>query len=507
MRLKITAQIKQHAGDMLSECQDSFNINFENMSFAVADGVSQAYRPELWSRLLTEYFVQHPDTFFVGNDKNYKINPDLNLKDKWEELVDQAYEEATDNERFLLDMKRSSVNIGASTFIGVQFSDGAIRYFAIGDSVLFFYSFQRRRLEIISSMIGDGGVLSFNNSPEYIDTNEQNHGNIIQGSFDYEDGIILMATDALSDWIVEQQDSFEQAIERLIQCKNHKDYDTLINELRLGKQLPKLKDDDTTFIAIEISETSLSEVTTEFSYAESFDNLIKYESVLELKKRTEQYEAAQGEISRLENSIRRVEKNLKALENVKATLENSLEKERNEHAALKTQFSTLSKAKDASIKNLEIRLESAKSAANQRKNDIVSLEKTISKLEGEVRHLKNNEALLSKQISDLKKTIQSLKAMHTSSSRIDYNELDALQTQLNTEIAEKSTVLKQIEEIKNLLDQIRLAYDVSQHSLTNYDALLTLLNLFSSENPLIEVTFIEKQNFGKSMGDGGFQLG
>ena len=45
MKIKFTSHIKQHAGDILLECQDSFNYNLENLSFAVSDGVSQAYRP------------------------------------------------------------------------------------------------------------------------------------------------------------------------------------------------------------------------------------------------------------------------------------------------------------------------------------------------------------------------------------------------------------------------------------------------------------------------------
>lgn len=515
MRLKITAQIKQHAGDMLSECQDSFDMNIENLSFAVADGVSQAYRPELWSRLLTKYFVQNPETFFVWNNTNIKLNSNHALKDRWEELVEQAYEEATDNERFLLDMKRSSINIGASTFIGVQFKEDGIQYFTIGDSVLFFYSFQRRKIEIISSMLGDGDSLAFNNSPEYIDTNEQNHGSIIEGRLDYEDGIILMATDALSDWIVEQQEAFEQALGKLTDCKNHKEYDTLINELRSGKQLPKLKDDDTTFIVIEISEANSREITTEFSYAESFENLIKNESVIELKKRTEQFEAAQGEISRLETSIRRGEKALKALEQEKSTLENSLDQERKDHGALRTQYSKLRKETNESIKNLEQQLAAARTTLGQRKKEIGSqsdrikdLEKKITELEGEIRRYKKNVTDLNKQIGELNKTIQSSKTMNaTAASRVDSEELKSLQTQLNTEIAGKSAVLKQIEEIKILLAQIRQAYDASECCLTNYDALLTLLNLFSKEGQIIEMTFIEKQSFSKSTGDGGFQLG
>ena len=65
MKIFLTAHIKQHAGDILLECQDSFDYNLEKKTFSVSDGVSQAYRPELWSRLLTSSFVNNPDTWCI----------------------------------------------------------------------------------------------------------------------------------------------------------------------------------------------------------------------------------------------------------------------------------------------------------------------------------------------------------------------------------------------------------------------------------------------------------
>lgn len=121
MKIKFTAHIKQHAGDVLLECQDSFDYNLENLSFAVSDGVSQAYRPELWSRILTKAYVTSPDSFFVRNEAGqYVINSNLGLSCKWSEEEKAAYRNASPQERFILDMKKNSINIGAATFIGVK---------------------------------------------------------------------------------------------------------------------------------------------------------------------------------------------------------------------------------------------------------------------------------------------------------------------------------------------------------------------------------------------------
>ena len=165
MRIKLTAHIKQHAGDVLLECQDSFDYNIENLSFAVSDGVSQAYRPELWSRILTKAFVTSPDSFFVRNEADqYVINSNLGLSNKWAEDEKAAYKNASPQEQFILDMKKNSINIGAATFIGVKLEKGGIVYHTIGDSVLFFFDYETKELSAYSSMMPESGEMVFNNS-------------------------------------------------------------------------------------------------------------------------------------------------------------------------------------------------------------------------------------------------------------------------------------------------------------------------------------------------------
>ena len=276
MKIKFTTHIKQHAGDILLECQDSFNYNLENLSFAVSDGVSQAYRPELWSRVLTEAYVNNPETFFIkDSDNNLVVNPVLGLSSKWNEAENLAYKNATPQEQFVLDMKKNAINVGAATFIGIKLVKEGISFQTIGDSVLFFFDYETKKLMAYSSMMPESGDMVFNNNPEYIDSNECNHGKVISGLLPYREGILFLATDALSDWIVERRfpsDKIENILKDLMAISTHDAFDIWVDNARNDANPTKLKDDDTTFIAI-ISENKVESIkvsSTKPSYIHLF---------------------------------------------------------------------------------------------------------------------------------------------------------------------------------------------------------------------------------------------
>ena len=316
MKIKFTAHIKQHAGDVLLECQDSFDYNLENLSFAVSDGVSQAYRPELWSRILTKAYVTSPDSFFVRNEAGqYVINSNLGLSCKWSEEEKAAYRNASPQEQFILDMKKNSINIGAATFIGVKFKKEGIVYHTIGDSVLFFFDYDTKELTAYSSMMPESGEMVFNNSPEYIDTNECNHGKVASGILPYKKGILFMATDALSDWIVERKASaevIETILQDMMSIPSHEDYDYFIDCARNDDNPTKLKDDDTTFIALEFTDIEGEEPVIEQNYTEKFDNLYLTNLICELNHVKNDLEEQRSKCSKLElalkNNVRQINK-------------------------------------------------------------------------------------------------------------------------------------------------------------------------------------------------------
>lgn len=443
MKIKFTAHIKQHAGDVLLECQDSFDYNLENLSFAVSDGVSQAYRPELWSRILTKAYVTSPDSFFVRNEAGqYVINSNLGLSCKWSEEEKAAYRNASPQERFILDMKKNSINIGAATFIGVKLKKEGIVYHTIGDSVLFFFDYDTKELTAYSSMMPESGEMVFNNSPEYIDTNECNHGKVVSGILPYKKGILFMATDALSDWIVERKASaevIETILQDMMSIPSHEDYDYFIDCARNDENPTKLKDDDTTFIALEFTDIDGEEPIIEQNYTEKFDNLYVTNLICELNHVKNDLEEQRSKRSKLElalkNNVRQINK---LTEEVDATKEQDKERE---ISTLKTNAQGLT----SQINKLQGELNVARREKSSLDSSVSSLKNDKQRLSAENQRLKTDNQRLTKENQQLREHITS----------DNDGEIAELKNKLNVSQAKEQQVIKQLKALQDSLIELK----------------------------------------------------
>lgn len=447
MKIKFTAHIKQHAGDVLLECQDSFDYNLENLSFAVSDGVSQAYRPELWSRILTKAYVTSPDSFFVRNEAGqYVINSNLGLSCKWSEEEKAAYRNASPQERFVLDMKKNSINIGAATFIGVKLKKEGIVYHTIGDSVLFFFDYDTKELTAYSSMMPESGEMVFNNSPEYIDTNECNHGKVVSGILPYKKGILFMATDALSDWIVERKASaevIETILQNMMSIPSHEDYDYFIDCARNDENPTKLKDDDTTFIALEFTDIDGEEPVIEQNYTEKFDNLYVTNLICELNHVKNDLEEQRSKRSKLElalkNNVRQINK---LTGEVDAAKEQNKERER-EISTLKTNAQGLT----SQINKLQGELNVARREKSSLDSSVSSLKNDKQRLTAENQRLKIDNQRLTKENQQLRE-----QPIITSDND---GEIAELKNKLNESQAKEQQVIKQLKALQNSLIELK----------------------------------------------------
>lgn len=447
MKIKFTAHIKQHAGDVLLECQDSFDYNLENLSFAVSDGVSQAYRPELWSRILTKAYVTSPDSFFVRNEAGqYVINSNLGLSCKWSEEDKAAYRNASPQEQFVLDMKKNSINIGAATFIGVKLKKEGIVYHTIGDSVLFFFDYDTKELTAYSSMMPESGEMVFNNSPEYIDTNECNHGKVVSGILPYKKGILFMATDALSDWIVERKASaevIETILQDMMSIPSHEDYDYFIDCARNDENPTKLKDDDTTFIALEFTDIDGEKPVIEQNYTEKFDNLYVTNLICELNHVKNDLEGQRSKRSKLElalkNNVRQINK---LTEEVDAAKEQDKERER-EISTLKTNAQGLT----SQINKLQGELNAARREKSSLDSSVSSLKNDKQRLSAENQSLKIDNQRLTKENQQLRE-----QPIITSDND---GEITEMKNKLNESQAKEQQVTKQLKALQNSLIELK----------------------------------------------------
>lgn len=477
MKIKLTAQIKQHAGDILLECQDSFNYNLENKAFSVSDGVSQAYRPELWSRILTDAYVQQPEIFFTEEGTSKRVNPQLGLKDKWSVEEHDEYVKATSQEQFLLDLKKKAINMGAATFIGVQLVENGILYHTIGDSVLFFYDYETKGLNIISSMIPENGDIVFNNSPEYIDSNECNHGKIISGVLPYREGILIMATDALSDWIVERRDlDIESVLHELMGFANHEQYDNFVDSIRNNSLPTKLKDDDTTFVALEFSDVEDDNIDLEIGCATKFNDLWPFDLIVEIKNKSEEIDKLQSANSKSDRDLKKKEKDYNQLDaNYKKILNSET-------------------PKDLEITNLKAQL-----AENERSD--ASANKALTELRDEVKRLKSENVRLKHENSKVarNKLSSGSKTAPNDDDKRKIMELERVQLSLESEIEE---LTGQLATYQNHLSKIKCTYDKYQ-KLDIHDFMkffeLALVPLDNEQHTEIIV-------IGTQTNDGGFSM-
>ena len=513
MKIFLTAHIKQHAGDILLECQDSFDYNLEKKTFSVSDGVSQAYRPELWSRLLTSSFVNNPDTFLLKSEDNkYIINPRLGLKGAWTEEVNRAYENATSQERFLLDMKKEAIDIGAATFIGVQLTSAGIEYFAIGDSVLFFYDYETGDFNAISSMIPDDGNMIFNNSPEYIDTNEKCNGNIIHGILPYKKGILFLATDALSDWIVERRSlDVQETLKTLMQISDHDTYDKFIDDIRTESQPKKLKDDDTTFLSLEFTEIDGDYMDIIPTYAVPFKTLVYGETINELRKKSEELDTLRSAKFNIERTLKKKEKDYDKISSENETQLQELSRCQSEIKTLRQSIGNL----DSQIEQLKNQVSAANSQVATLSQQKRSLELEKGRLDSEIKRLtkdlttardKNGQLVKeNKRLETLnkKEKTSTPSGLPASNGNGEQSEILRLQNELNQSQANFSRAQKELETLKEHIRYIKSSFDNDGRA---YDSdLIRLFSMTFGASPIVDVTYIESRTF-KTTKDGGFEI-
>ncbi|WP_106832058.1 hypothetical protein [Parabacteroides pacaensis] len=504
MKIKFTSHIKQHAGDILLECQDSFNYNLENLSFAVSDGVSQAYRPELWSRILTEAYVNNSDTFFIkDSENNLVVNPILGLSSKWNEAETFAYKNATPQEQFVLDMKKNAINVGAATFIGVKLVKEGVSFQTIGDSVLFFFDYETKELKAYSSMMPESGDMIFNNNPEYIDSNECNHGKIISGLLPYREGILFLATDALSDWIVERRfpsDKIERILRELMAISTHNAFDIWVDNARNEANPTKLKDDDTTFIAIEFIDTSDSNIEVGHNFTVKFDALMKDSLLSELNSQRSELEEIRSAKSKSELALRGKEKQITGLTSDLESCKTEVENKRAEITRLNSEIKSL----NSQIKKLKADLSVSDSECRRLRSANSTLGTDKSNLENELRTSRQEVSRLKSENKKLESIINAHKSSPAPSTKKN-EEIAQLNSELNEAATKMQILQSELDLLRDIVKKTRTLYDMNG-KLTTLD-LNTLFSQILGETLVSQEVHIQQTIVvGKPTGDGGFQM-
>lgn len=271
MKVKISAfKVASTDKKTITKCQDSFSVNMNPLTFAVADGVSQSFYPEIWAEILTENYVKSPDDFFLTDDSGNKI-PASELSKSFEEKFQKKYESLPQQQKKIVDLNRKKKQNPAATFVGVRIDDTNVKIEYIGDSVLFYIDKTGNISKVCSMPQGEEGKIHFGNRPQYLTLDAQNQNGVVKTEeLPLAEGTIFVMTDALAEWFDNLDDFRETGIEKLKGLSSHNQFAEYVSELR---KKSNLKDDDTTLLIAEITANENNAITCIVKHIDDINSL------------------------------------------------------------------------------------------------------------------------------------------------------------------------------------------------------------------------------------------
>ena len=174
-------------------CSDRLAVEAAKGRFAVADGVSSSHLPGLWAGLLCLDFVTErdpADRWLAGLDAERRTV----LRQLWEEDCGEMESNADAAGARRLRRTRSLYGHGASTLAGITVVGGELSYCIVGDTCLWVRDASGRTSCIPS------GVL-FSSLTDALSSDWDTHPEPVTGRMPLARGVLVLATDALSDWI------------------------------------------------------------------------------------------------------------------------------------------------------------------------------------------------------------------------------------------------------------------------------------------------------------------
>lgn len=246
-------------GSKAANCADSFAISPDGLKLAVADGVSKSYLPKYVADALTSIYVS--DEFKGGeifNDEN--ATPLLSKVIKyWDEKSKELEASVDEDTRFDLEDQRELYGMGASTFAGINLGEDAFTFDVLGDSCIFLFPYDAYlQPMILTSMPSEVDMgqkfpfqCNFGVHPHFLDTKGRIVGEPLENSIPPFDGIIVLATDAMSDWICRHyvNGQIGQLLQNFTNLNSPEEFADYINVLRDQD----LKNDDVAIVIAEVN--------------------------------------------------------------------------------------------------------------------------------------------------------------------------------------------------------------------------------------------------------------
>jgi hypothetical protein len=231
-------------GSTSQECQDAIAWDAQQMTFAVADGVSDSAFQSLWANILVNSFVAKARTT-QSFSRDWLVNWLQTQQNVWNSQVN--WETIPWHGR----MKAQQTG-GQATFLGIRILPDKRAWIgiAMGDCNLFRFGKDGRLKETVPNHRS----ADFSNATQAFSSTLDNQDHMIsqvkmiQGAFDPGDSLVL-ATDAMARWILE---GLEDKTDPLLEIPTSDEPGVFNQWVSTQRQSGALKDDDTSLLLIQL---------------------------------------------------------------------------------------------------------------------------------------------------------------------------------------------------------------------------------------------------------------
>ena len=233
--------------------QDRFAKSLDGSLIALSDGAGSSLYPRKWAKLLVKAFCSFADNPIESINNSYQ---------QWLEPVQEQWRQhylakITNPNRQWWETDSQTKKCGAATFLGLNLSHpnwevaptGKWLAVAVGDSCLFKLAKEQEQDKLSAFPLGNSDQFKstaqcWSSLPEHASFPPQ----FQTGCYERGD-IFLLATDALSQWLLADFESQSQEWKQIFALERQEDFVQVIERLRQKKLI---KNDDTTAILIKI---------------------------------------------------------------------------------------------------------------------------------------------------------------------------------------------------------------------------------------------------------------
>src|SRR5258706_1235013 len=289
MEISVKGFIYHKSAEGFADCFDRLGVNKKANKFAVSDGVSKSFFPDVWAELLIEFFLQNEGRINLTDTESYK-----SIQKEWVKRVGEIVNRP--NQKYFVRNFFLQGRPAAATFVGLHFFKENNNFkweaIALGDSFLFYVPEDLKNITADFEKVvylSSKKDLKSNNCADLCDSRSVIHkGKIKQKRNDLKGGTFYLMTDALAEWFISEK---QEAIDIISEWNTQADFEESITKLRKIN----LYNDDAAILVIPIKEDNMPEITYKDFSITNFNELLELEKIEKQKSENQNVEVKNTE--------------------------------------------------------------------------------------------------------------------------------------------------------------------------------------------------------------------